>query len=71
MIVHELAERLRSYPGAHPNEVWKLEKDLNKCTDKEKQQITRLGLTVEDLMLLGLNRGQVAHILFGYRFTKL
>ena len=70
MIVHELAERLRSYPGAHPNEVWKLEKDLNKCTDKKKQ-MTRLGSTVEDLILPGLNRGQVAHILFGYRFTKL
>lgn len=70
MTVKEMAERLRSYPGAHPNEVWKLETDLMKCTDREKSQMALNGLTPEDLMLLGLNRGQVAHILFGYKYSN-
>ena len=37
--VSELKERLRDYPGAHEGESWKLEKDLTKCTDKEKQMM--------------------------------
>ena len=36
MTMEEMKARLKNYPGAHPNEKWKLEKDLNKCTDKEK-----------------------------------
>lgn len=63
--VSELKERLRGYPGAHEGEEWKLEKDLTKCTDKEKQMMAFLGVTPEELMEAGLNRGEVHHILFG------
>ena len=63
--VSELKERLRDYPGAHEGETWKLEKDLTKCTDKEKQMMAFLGVTPEELMEAGLNRGEVHHILFG------
>ena len=65
----ELKERLENYPGAHLNEKWKLETDLRKCTDREKAEIKKLGLTLEDLMAAGLNRGEVAHILFGYKYA--
>ena len=63
--VNELKERLRDYPGAHEGELWKLEKDLTKCTDKEKQMMAYLGVSPEELMEAGLNRGEVHHILFG------
>ena len=63
--VNELKERLRDYPGAHEGESWKLEKDLTKCTDKEKQMMAYLGVSPEELMEAGLNRGEVHHILFG------
>ena len=65
-----LKQRLRTYPGAHENEEWKLEKDLEKCSAKEKEQMHRLGITPAQLMAEGLDRGQVAHILFGYRYAK-
>ena len=48
MTVKEMAERLRSYPGSQPNEVWKLETDLMKCTDREKSQMALNGLTPEE-----------------------
>lgn len=69
MTVEEAKERLVNYPGPHANEAWKLERDLNKCTKREKAEIKKLGLNIQDLMNAGLNRGEVAHILFGYRFT--
>ena len=65
----ELKKRLENYPGAHPGEKWKTETDLTKCTDKEKAEIKKLGITVEDLIAVGLNRGEVSHMLFGYRYT--
>ena len=65
-----LLGRLKNYPGAHENETWKLDKDLNHCTKREKEKIAECGLTIQELMDAGLNRGQVAHILFGYRHTK-
>ena len=68
MILFELKKRLSNYPGAHPGEKWKLETDLNKCTDKEKEAIKALGLTINDFK--GFNRGEVSHMLFGYRYTK-
>lgn len=68
--VSELKERLRDYPGAHEGESWKLEKDLTKCTDKEKQMMVFLGVTPEELMEAGLNRGEVHHILFGCSYYK-
>lgn len=63
-----ILERLHNYPGAHPGEDWKNDTDLNHCTDREKEQMRREGLTMKDLK--GLNRGQVHHILFGWRHTK-
>lgn len=62
-----LLERLENYPGAHPNEKWKLERDLTKCTQREKEEMKRYGLTTRDFIMAGLDRGQVAHILFGYK----
>ena len=61
-----IQSRLKTYPGAHSNETWKLEKDLNKCTDKEKAMMKAYGWTVDYLIGQGLDRGQVHHILFGY-----
>ena len=68
MTLFELKERLKTYPGAHPGETWKLETDLSKCTKREKEAIKALGLTLEDFK--GFNRGEVAHMLFGYRYAK-
>lgn len=68
--IEMLKLRLRNYPGAHEGEKWKLEKDLKKCTAREKEKMKTLGVTPEQLMAEGLNRGQVAHILYGYRHTK-
>ena len=48
-------------------EKWKLDKDLNKCTEKEKNYMIKAGVTVADLMEEGFNRGQVAHMLYGYK----
>ncbi len=67
--MNELLKRLNNYGGAHANEKWKMETDLNKCTDREKEEMKKLGVTVDDFMKEGLNRGEVAHILFGYRHT--
>lgn len=66
MSVDMLMRRLENYPGAHTGESWKLETDLNKCTNTEKQKMHQMGLSVELLEALGLNRGEVAHILYGY-----
>ena len=66
MKMEELLKRLDTYPGAHENEIWKSETDLSRCTKREKQEMQRLGFTVEDFQQKGLNRGQVAHVLFGY-----
>ena len=60
---------LANYPGAHPNEKWKLETDLTKCTPRETREMQRLGTSPEQLMEIGLNRGQVAHILWGYKHS--
>ena len=68
MNLFELKSRLANYPGAHPGEKWKLETDLTKCSDKEKGAIKALGLTLDDFK--GFNRGEVSHMLFGYRYTK-
>lgn len=66
MTGREIKQRLKNYPGAHPNEKWKLETDLTKCTDKEKAEMKKVGLSFN----CGLNRGEVAHVLFGWRHTK-
>lgn len=60
-------KRLDTYPGPHPNEKWKLETDLTKCTDKEKDEMRKYNLSPADFMDAGLNRGQVHHILYGYK----
>lgn len=70
MKVEDLLHRLSNYPGAHENEHWKLEMDLTKCTPKEKAKMAAYGLTPDDFMQHGLNRGEVAHILNGYLHTK-
>ena len=67
--IDELKKRLESYPGPHENEQWKKETDLNRCTRRERREMKRYGLTVGDFMKAGLNRGEVSHILFGYRFS--
>lgn len=59
--------RLQNYPGAHANEAWKLEKNLHKCTEREKLEMARYGVTVDQLMREGFNRGEVHHMLFGYK----
>lgn len=69
-ILAKLLPRLSTYPGAHPNEKWKCETDLHKCTDKEKAKIKEQGISVEVLMEAGLNRGEVAHILGGYKYAR-
>ena len=63
----ELTLRLQNYPGPHGNETWKLEKNLHKCTDREKLELARYGVTVDQLMREGFNRGEVHHMLFGYK----
>jgi len=67
--MNNILNRLENYPGAHPWEKWKLETDLNKCTDREKEEMEKEGLTIEELTALGLNRGQVHHILFGWKHS--
>lgn len=69
MKVEELKKRLANYPGPHKNEKWKLETDLTKCTVSEMRKMQELGVTPGQLMAAGLNRGEVAHILYGYRFS--
>ena len=71
MTMEEMKARLKNYPGAHPNEKWKLEKDLNKCTDKEKAMMRIYGFTPESFMAEGLNRGEVHHILYGYAYESI
>ena len=61
--------RLFTYRGPHSGEEWKLERNLAKCTSREKEEMKKLGLSVEQLMALGLNRGQVHHILFGWKHS--
>lgn len=67
----QLLKRLDNYPGAGVNEKWKFEKDLTKCTDNEKKEMERIGVTIKTFTDAGLNRGQVAHILFGYEFADM
>lgn len=59
--------RLQNYPGPHEGESWKLEKDLHKCSEREKREMERYGVTVKQLMRAGFNRGEVHHMLFGYK----
>lgn len=68
MTISELEKRLENYPGAHPDEPWKHETVLNKCTPREKEAISKLGLSLDDLK--GHNRGEVHHMLFGWRYAK-
>lgn len=68
--VEKLKERLVNYPGAHKGEAWKLETDLTKCTLNEMKKMQELGVTPGQLMAAGLNRGEVAHILYGFRFAS-
>ena len=63
-----LKSRLSNYRPS--DEPWKKETDLSKCTAIEKREMAKYGVTYGQLMELGLNRGEVAHILFGYRYTK-
>lgn len=67
--MEELLKRLDNYPGAHPGEKWKMDTDLSHCTLKERAAMKKLGVTVEQFAEAGLNRGQVSHILFGYKYT--
>lgn len=67
--VEFLMKRLANYPGPHDGERWKLETDLTKCTPREKKEMENLGVTPEMLMAAGLNRGEVHHILFGYKYS--
>jgi len=67
--LERLKNRLQNYPGAHEGESWKRETDLTKCTPREKAALRQYGLTVEDMMQPGFNRGEVAHMLFGYRYA--
>ena len=64
-----LLARLDTYPGAHPNEKWKREKNLNMCTQREKDEMKKYGVDEGDLMALDFDRGQVSHVLFGYKFA--
>ena len=65
----ELTKRLATYPGAHPNETWKMDKDLTHCTAREKEELRKLGITISMCEAFELDRGQVAHILVGYRYA--
>jgi len=67
MTEEEIRKRLENYHGPHlPKEQWKLETDLTKCTDREKAEMKKVGLSLD----CGLNRGEVAHVLFGWRHTE-
>ena len=67
--IQKLARRLWSYSGPLSSEEWKYDEDLNHCTNREKEEMKKYGLTPTDFMNAGYNRGQVHHILFGYRFS--
>lgn len=64
-----ITDRLKNYPGAHANENWKKDRNLNHCTWREREEMESLGVTPEQLADFGLNRGEVHHILFGYRYA--
>lgn len=68
--INVLRERLKNYPGAHEGETWKLETDLTRCTPREKAMMKKNGVTVEELMAAGFNRGEAAHMFFGYLHTR-
>lgn len=69
MTIETVKDRLRNYPGAHPGEEWKNNKNLGDCTAREKAQMHREGTSVEELTRYGLNRGEVHHVLYGWRFS--
>lgn len=69
-VEEELKERLKTYPGPHPGEKWKLETDLTRCTPREKLKMREMGTDPQKLMAAGLNRGEVAHILFGWQYVR-
>ncbi len=62
--------RLKTYPGPHPSEAWKNDQDLSHCTDTEKKKLAEYGITWEDLKPLNLTRGEIHHILFGFRYPN-
>ena len=59
--------RLPSYTGPHPNEEWKRVTDLSQCTLREQEELAKYGITFEMCEEQGLTRGEVSHILWGYR----
>lgn len=67
--VQMLRKRLANYPGPRQGELWKLDRDLTHCTEREKEELKTYGLTVSDMMRYGFRRGEVHHVLFGYKFT--
>lgn len=69
-VVYELKKRLVNYPGPLPGEEWKRDRNLNHCKPKTIAEMHRLGTNVEELMAAGLDRGQVHHMLFGYRYER-
>lgn len=69
-MLSQLKKRLKNYPGAHAGETWKMDTDLTHCTEREKMEMKRQGVTLEQLQTEGFNRGEVSHMLFGYRHTK-
>lgn len=68
--IKRLKKRLASYPGPRPGEDWMLDTDLTNCTLREMEEMVAQGVTIRDLREAGLNRGEVHHILFGYKHQK-
>lgn len=76
---HELEEdffimdRLKGYepPSAISGlNAWMLDKDLTHCTEAERNRMHRLGFSLVRLMNMGLTRGEVAWVLYGYKHSK-
>jgi hypothetical protein len=67
-------ERLKTYVSPKDpipkTELWKTDTDLTMCTPAERSKLHQLGLSLVQVMDIGLTRGEVAHICFGYEHQK-
>ena len=62
-----MGDRLTTYPGPRPGEDWKRVTNLSQCTLREQEELLKYGITLEMCEEQGLTRGEVSHILWGYR----
>ena len=72
--MEDLLMRLATYrqPAINKSQEWRLSTKLSEeCTPREQEEMRKYKVKPKHFERLGLNRGQVHHMLFGYKHEKV